>query len=51
MIAIIVVNIPFFARGVRGGTLVVVTADFMAAARLSGLSDSAHRGRRVAART
>ncbi len=39
MMAIIVVNIPFFARGVRGGTLSVVNADFMAAARLSGLSD------------
>jgi peptide/nickel transport system permease protein len=39
MVAIIIVNIPFFARGVRGGTLSVVHADFMAAARLSGLSD------------
>jgi peptide/nickel transport system permease protein len=39
MMAIIVVNIPFFARGVRGGTLSVVHADFMAAAKLSGLSD------------
>jgi peptide/nickel transport system permease protein len=39
MMAIVVVNIPFFARGVRGGTLSVVHADFMAAARLSGLSD------------
>jgi peptide/nickel transport system permease protein len=39
MIAIIIVNIPFFARGVRGGTLSVVHADFIAAARLSGLSD------------
>jgi peptide/nickel transport system permease protein len=34
------VNIPFFARGVRGGTLAVVHADFMAAARLCGLSDA-----------
>jgi peptide/nickel transport system permease protein len=40
MLAIIVVNIPFFARGVRGGTLSVVHADFMAAARLCGLSDA-----------
>ena len=40
MLAIIVVNIPFFARGVRGGTLSIVHADFMAAARLSGLSDA-----------
>jgi peptide/nickel transport system permease protein len=39
MMAIIVVNIPFFARGVRGATLSVVHADFMAAARLCGLSD------------
>jgi peptide/nickel transport system permease protein len=39
MLAIIIVNIPFFARGVRGGTLSIVNADFMAAARLSGLSD------------
>jgi peptide/nickel transport system permease protein len=40
MLAIIIVNIPFFARGVRGGTLSIVHADFMAAARLSGLSDA-----------
>jgi peptide/nickel transport system permease protein len=40
MIAITVVNVPFFARGVRGGALSVVRADFMAAARLSGLSDA-----------
>jgi peptide/nickel transport system permease protein len=39
MIAITIVNVPFFARGVRGGALSVVRADFMAAARLSGLSD------------
>ena len=39
MLAIIVVNVPFFARGVRGAALSVVRADFMAAARLSGLSD------------
>jgi peptide/nickel transport system permease protein len=39
MIAIIIVNVPFFARGVRGGALSVVRTDFMAAARLSGLSD------------
>jgi peptide/nickel transport system permease protein len=39
MLAIIVVNVPFFARGVRGGALSVVRSDFMAAARLSGLSD------------
>ena len=39
MFAIIVVNVPFFARGVRGGALSIVRADFMAAAQLSGLSD------------
>jgi peptide/nickel transport system permease protein len=39
MVAIIIVNIPFFARAVRGATLAVVRADFMAAARLSGLTD------------
>jgi peptide/nickel transport system permease protein len=39
MFAIIVVNIPFFARAVRGATLSVARADFIAAARLSGLSD------------
>jgi peptide/nickel transport system permease protein len=40
MIAIIIVNVPFFARGVRGGALSIVRSDFMAAARLSGLSDA-----------
>jgi peptide/nickel transport system permease protein len=40
MIAITVVNVPFFARGVRGAALSSVRADFMAAARLSGLSDA-----------
>ena len=40
MMAIIVVNVPFFARGVRGAALSVVRADFMAAARLCGLSDA-----------
>ena len=39
MIAIVVVNIPFFARTVRGTTLGLAHADFMAAARLSGRSD------------
>jgi peptide/nickel transport system permease protein len=39
MMAIIVVNIPFFARAVRGATLTVARADFMATAKLSGLSD------------
>ena len=40
MLAIIVVNVPFFARGVRGAALSVVRTDFMAAARLCGLSDT-----------
>jgi peptide/nickel transport system permease protein len=40
MLAIIVVNVPFFARGVRGAALSVVQADFMSAARLCGLSDA-----------
>ena len=33
MVAIIVVNIPFFARTVRGATLSLVNTEFMAAAR------------------
>jgi peptide/nickel transport system permease protein len=40
MLAIIVVNVPFFARGVRGAALSVVQTDFMSAARLCGLSDA-----------
>ncbi len=40
MLAIIVVNVPFFARGVRGAALSVVRTDFVAAARLCGLSDT-----------
>ncbi len=39
MIAIVIVNIPFFARTVRGTTLGLVHADFFAAARLSGRSN------------
>ena len=39
MVAIIVVNIPFFARTVRGATLSLVNTEFMAAARLSGSSN------------
>ncbi|HVY18689.1 MAG TPA: ATP-binding cassette domain-containing protein [Bauldia sp.] len=38
MIAIVVVNIPFFARTVRGATLASAQSDFVAAARLSGRS-------------
>ena len=36
LIAVAVVNIPFFARNVRGMTLVIARSDFIAAARLSG---------------
>lgn len=38
MVAIVVVNVPFFARTVRGATVSLRQADFMAAARLSGQS-------------
>jgi ABC-type glutathione transport system ATPase component/ABC-type dipeptide/oligopeptide/nickel transport system permease subunit len=38
MIAIVIVNVPFFARTVRGTTLGIVHADFIAAARLAGRS-------------
>jgi peptide/nickel transport system permease protein len=36
LIAVAVVNVPFFARNVRGMTLVIARSDFIAAARLSG---------------
>jgi len=39
LIAISVVNIPFFARAVRGSTLGLVHREFVDAARLAGLSD------------
>ncbi|WGF86456.1 dipeptide/oligopeptide/nickel ABC transporter permease/ATP-binding protein [Marinivivus vitaminiproducens] len=38
LMAIAVVNIPFFARSVRGATLGLVRREFVEAARLSGLS-------------
>ena len=41
MIAIVVVNIPFFARAVRGATLSIRRSDFIAAAQLSGQSSAA----------
>ncbi len=41
MIAIVTVNVPFFARSVRGATVGLRRADFMAAARLSGQSTPA----------
>ncbi|MBW4022196.1 MAG: dipeptide/oligopeptide/nickel ABC transporter permease/ATP-binding protein [Proteobacteria bacterium] len=40
MIAIVIVNVPFFARSVRGVTVGMRRADFMAAARLSGQSSA-----------
>jgi len=39
MLAIIVVNVPFFARAVRGATVSLRQADFIAAARLMGQSN------------
>ena len=36
LIAVAIVNIPFFARNVRGVTLVIARSDYIAAARLSG---------------
>ena len=36
LIAVAVVNIPFFARNVRGATLAIAQSDFIATARLSG---------------
>jgi peptide/nickel transport system permease protein len=40
LLAIAVVNIPFFARSVRGATLGLVNREFIEAARLSGFSDT-----------
>ena len=39
MIAVAVVNVPFFARNVRGATLGIVHREFIDAARLSGKGD------------
>ncbi len=39
LIAVAVVNIPFFARNVRGVTVTLAQADFIQSARLSGRSD------------
>jgi peptide/nickel transport system permease protein len=39
LLAIAVVNIPFFARSVRGATLGLVRREFVEAARLSGFSN------------
>lgn len=40
LMAIAVVNIPFFARAVRGQALTIKNLDYIAAARLSGFSDT-----------
>lgn len=40
LLAIAIVNIPFFARTVRGVTLGIVRQDYVDAARLNGLSDA-----------
>ncbi|MEQ9814755.1 MAG: dipeptide/oligopeptide/nickel ABC transporter permease/ATP-binding protein [Azospirillaceae bacterium] len=40
LMAIAVVNIPFFARAVRGQALAIKNLDYIAAARLSGFSDA-----------
>ena len=36
LIAVAIVNIPFFARNVRGATLAIAQSDYIAAAKLSG---------------
>ena len=38
LLAIAIVNVPFFARAVRGSTLNLIERDFIAAARISGYS-------------
>jgi peptide/nickel transport system permease protein len=40
LIAISIVNIPFFARNVRGATVSLVRLEYVDAARLSGLGDA-----------
>ncbi len=40
LIAISIVNIPFFARNVRGATVSLVRLEYVDAARLSGLNDA-----------
>lgn len=39
LLAIAIVNIPFFARAVRGATISLVNREFIEAARLAGYSD------------
>ena len=40
LMAIAIVNVPFFARAVRGQALSIKSLDYIAAARLSGYSDA-----------
>ena len=40
LIAVAIVNIPFFARNIRGVTLGIVHREFVDAARLSGISNA-----------
>ncbi|NBC32153.1 MAG: ABC transporter permease subunit [Alphaproteobacteria bacterium] len=40
LMAIAIVNVPFFARAVRGQALAIKNLDYIAAARLSGFSDA-----------
>src|SRR6056297_1547014 len=40
LIAVAVVNIPFFARNIRGVTVTLANKEFVDAARLSGMSDA-----------
>jgi peptide/nickel transport system permease protein len=47
VIAIGIFNIPVFARVARGGALAVATQDFVAAARLAGLSNGAIAARHL----
>jgi peptide/nickel transport system permease protein len=47
LLAIAIVNIPFFARTVRGVTLGIVRQDYVDAARLSGLSNARILGQEI----
>ena len=40
LIAVAIVNIPFFARNIRGVTIGIVHREFVDAARLSGMSNT-----------
>ena len=42
LIAVAAVNVPFFARNIRGVTVGIANKEFVDAARLAGLSDSAN---------